>query len=1085
MAASTPPATSASNIGIDGRASADWHPQGQPAWRFDTTFDGDLDTLPLKLDIAKPFHAHVDGKAEDLTSKWRLSGNGATSDLDISVWGAGTFLGIIAAQVAITADADGFSAKGPVTAPGLKAGPIQLDFHGAYSDHRLTIRDTTAVHLPSGSRATVRGTADVVANGPRLALTGEWSTLTWPLLGKEPAFTSRQGHYSLEGLRPWTARAEGEVTAAGISDMPGTVIGKLGTDTFTIEAGTLGLYGGNAKVTGEVRWRPAESWNVAGRITGFNPALVREDLPGRLDFDFSAKGAPFGGAGSIDFNMARLDGKLRGLAASGGGRFEKPAGSENWLFHQVDVKAGRARLQLDGSYAEPRDLNFAIDADDLSIIDARARGRLSARGRYAGTDEAPVLLFKARGANFAWEDYKAESIDADVDLDLRNAGRAIGKIDLAGVTIGTRTVRTAAFEVSGTGKSQRVALTIDAMPLRAKLSAEGGMEGGLWRGSIQDLTVNDETNLALRLKQPATLALSAEQIELGDLCMTDLAANGCISGHRFPDGRWSTVFSVQQIPLNAFTAGLSQNMDYEGTINLAGELAGGSSGLPTGSLSGELANAQLIHLLSNGQKERLPLGSGTIKATATTTGFSGEVALDASGSNIIKGKLTGERNSGDWHEYPVRGELQARTDGLSMLDMYVGGIDKATGELDTDVDISGTLGNPRLAGRVQLRNASIDIYQVGTALRELTLDARFDRQSLDVSGQSRVGGGMAKFNGKLAWRDGEPYGDLHVEGDRLRIIDVPEARIDASPNLNFKLSGRHVNVTGEVVIPKAQLEPADLANAVLASDDERLVDEDEPDPEQRWLVTSNIRMRLGDDVSMDALGLTATLGGDVTVRTDEAGNSRGQGELNIKSGRYMAYGRLLDIERGRLIYRNVPLNDPGVELRAQKQFPDVYSGTVIAGVNVRGTLRNRQLTFFSDSELSQSQIASLILAGGAVDSAQNSQRSGAARNELLAQAGAILAQRVGSGIGVDDIGVESSLGDPASATAGDTSLVLGKYLSPRLYVSYGISLAEAIDTFKMRWTLGKGWTVKTEAGRARSADIVYTFKKGKKDAEKK
>jgi translocation and assembly module TamB len=292
-----------------------------------------------------------------------------------------------------------------------------------------------------------------------------------------------------------------------------------------------------------------------------------------------------------------------------------------------------------------------------------------------------------------------------------------------------------------------------------------------------------------------------------------------------------------------------------------------------------------------------------------------------------------------------------------------------------------------------------------------------------------------------------------------------------------------VNVTGEVLIPKAQLEPADLANAVLASDDEVLVGATPVDPQQRWAVTSNITMRLGDDISIDALGLTAQLGGSDAVRTDEAGNSRGQGELNIKSGKYMAYGRLLDIERGRLIYRNVPLNDPGVELRAQKEFPDVFAGTVIAGVNVRGTLRNRQITFFSDSELSQSQIASLILAGGSVDSVQNNQRPGAARNELLTQGGAILAQRVGSSIGVDDIGVESSLGD--TDVGSDTSLVLGKYLSPRLYVSYGISLAEAIDTFKMRWTLGKGWTIKTEAGRARSADIVYTFKKGKKEAEKK
>ena len=55
--------------------------------------------------------------------------------------------------------------------------------------------------------------------------------------------------------------------------------------------------------------------------------------------------------------------------------------------------------------------------------------------------------------------------------------------------------------------------------------------------------------------------------------------------------------------------------------------------------------------------------------------------------------------------------------------------------------------------------------------------------------------------------------------------------------------------------------------------------------------------------------------------------------------------------------------------------------------------------------------------------------------------------------------------------------MLGKYLSPRLYVSYGISLAEAINTLKMRYSLNDKWTIKTEAGREQSGDIVYTIEK--------
>ena len=50
--------------------------------------------------------------------------------------------------------------------------------------------------------------------------------------------------------------------------------------------------------------------------------------------------------------------------------------------------------------------------------------------------------------------------------------------------------------------------------------------------------------------------------------------------------------------------------------------------------------------------------------------------------------------------------------------------------------------------------------------------------------------------------------------------------------------------------------------------------------------------------------------------------------------------------------------------------------------------------------------------------------------------------------------------------------MLGRYLSPRLYVSYGVSLTEQLNTIKLRYTLGDHWTVKTEAGQARGADLV-------------
>jgi translocation and assembly module TamB len=159
------------------------------------------------------------------------------------------------------------------------------------------------------------------------------------------------------------------------------------------------------------------------------------------------------------------------------------------------------------------------------------------------------------------------------------------------------------------------------------------------------------------------------------------------------------------------------------------------------------------------------------------------------------------------------------------------------------------------------------------------------------------------------------------------------------------------------------------------------------------------------------------------------------------------------------------VNNPGVDIRAVKQYPDVK-----AGVNVRGTLLQPRLSFFSEPSLPQSQIVSLILAGGSIDSAQNRNNPNGASSELLAQGSAILAQQLGARVGLEDISLESGLDN-------QTSLVLGKYLSDRIYISYGISFTEQINTLKLRYTLSDRWTIKTEIGEAKGADLVFTIGK--------
>ncbi|MEO8315741.1 MAG: translocation/assembly module TamB domain-containing protein, partial [Pseudomonadota bacterium] len=1048
-------------LGLDGDVELSWAIEGQPDWLVFAKFDGDLAKLPITGRVQKPFHASFEGAATTLNKGWDFAGHAKIRDFDLQPFGGGTALGIISGELDVTSVGNAFTAKGRLTPPGLQAGAMGVDFHGSYAQKVVTIQSATVTHAASGARATTRGSATIVKGGPELNLAGDWSRFRWPLASAAPAFESPRGRYALRGVKPWNVELEGDVIAAEQPAIPAQARGLLSGESLRIDEATVQALGGTAKFAGEARWRPAESWSVAGAMTELDTARLRADLPGQASFDFKASGAPFGAEGSLDFEAQRLAGKLRGHDLGGKARIARAAGSEDWQFRGVDVSLGRARLQLDGYLGVQSDLTFAINADDLSLFDPEAKGRIVASGRYAGTREVPQLQFKGRGTDFTWKDYKLAALDADFDLDMRADGRAQGHIDASQLTVGSRTMQKASLVLTGSGASQHLTLVIDAAPLASTLVAQGAMKDGLWQGTLANLTLQDNRNLKLALEAPAALALNLKQQQLGQTCLKGTAERLCLSGQRQADGTWKAILNADSIPLQALTAGLTQDIDYDGTINFQTELAGNSTDLPVGTFRGQLQQAQLNHTLSNGTVERLSLGSGTVTANATTTGFSVQLGLDAGTAGSIKGELTGEHTANEWRDYPIKGHLDAKTDGLALLDIYVGGIDKATGTLITKVDIGGTLGAPSVQGLLQLRDASIDVYQVNLALRELSLDANFNTESLDISGASKMGNGKAIFKGKLEWKDGEPYGDLHVESENeksLRVVDVPEARIEISPKLDFKITGHRIDATGEVRVPYARLEPADLTTVVLASSDERIVGA--PVVEQRWQVVHNILVVLGDDVRLESRGLKARLGGSIRVRGDDAKIVRGEGELNIAEGDFRYAGRLLDIERGRLIFDNVPLSDPGVDLRAQKVFPDVT-----AGVNVRGMLRSPVVTFFSEPAIPSSQIQALLVAGS-LDSVQSSNRSGAARNAIIAQGLSIAAQRLSSRVGVDDVGLETDLSN-------ETSLVLGKVLSPKLYVSWGISLAEAINTLKLRYTIGDRWTIKTEAGKARSADIVF------------
>ncbi len=1038
-----------------------WRSPSQPDWIVAATAEGDFDRLDVNARFTEPLRADFSGQAFDLTGGWRWAGEARLHDLDLRVWGGGNALGRITGTLALEGDGLGFKAQGPLLASGLQVGEIDVLFDGAYASRTISARRIELRHRASGAVLTGTGSLGIVEGGPDLDLRGTWERFRWPLLGNEIAVRSSAGTYTLSGIWPYDLRAEGDFVIRDLAPMTARIEGGLARNGLTLRAADVRAFDGRAELTGTVSWSPQEQWAIAGRASAVDPAYLRADLPGRLDFTLSARGTGFGADSNLVVDFSDLGGRLRGVPMSGSGRIGLRSG--NWSFENVRVGLGGTSFALDGRIGPRLDLQFGIDAHDLGLLMRESSGQLQASGKIRGTLADPAVQATASGSSIRYGTLAVQSFNATIDFDSREQSEARMDVRATGLTFARRTVESLTFLLDGTAASHSARLDARAGDLKLAARANGSFAAGKWEGQLDSLTLNGIESLHLELETPVALLLSPQRMRAEWLCLHGEPARLCADADWSPKG-WVANFSATDLPMRTLVSGIDSPVDYRGTLNVTARAFSENDEPVQGSLRADLTDARIAHRLPSGRIEIITLGSGLVALNATLTGLYAEIGLDAGQIGTIKGTFNVARNVPDWRQMPLLGELRAETEELGLITLYVPEIDRAAGRLSVDLQLAGTLGTPLVDGTVQLTDGELDFYQVNLGLRETAFHAKLHDNGLDFAGSTRIGNGNARASGRIEWRDALPYGSFILQGTDLRIVDVPEARIDASPDLDFHVKGRRIEVTGAVRVPSARITPADLSGAVRASSDEIIVGDESEDPTRRFEVLSTITLTLGDQVSIATSGLTGRLSGAINVRSGYGDATHASGEFAVVEGRYAAYGRNLDIQRGRLIFTGGPIENPGVDIRAVKKFPDV-----VAGVNVRGTLQQPRLTFFSEPSLPQSQIISLILAGGSLASVQNSQNGGAG-GELLAQGGAILAQQLGSRIGIEDVSLESNLSN-------ETALVFGKYLSPRLYVSYGISLTESLNTLKLRYSLNDKWTIRTEFGEKRGADLVYTIEK--------
>ncbi|MGH8122957.1 MAG: translocation/assembly module TamB domain-containing protein, partial [Rudaea sp.] len=162
---------------------------------------------------------------------------------------------------------------------------------------------------------------------------------------------------------------------------------------------------------------------------------------------------------------------------------------------------------------------------------------------------------------------------------------------------------------------------------------------------------------------------------------------------------------------------------------------------------------------------------------------------------------------------------------------------------------------------------------------------------------------------------------------------------------------------------------------------------------------------------------------------------------------FKAYGQDLTIQEGRLLFAGTPVENPGLDIRATRAFPDQ---NISVGLRVGGTALEPQLTVFSNPAMEQSDALSYLVAGKPLSQLKGGEGNavGSAASALGTAGGDLLAKSIGAKMGLDDVGVADN------SSVGGAALTVGKYLSPRLYLSSGVGLFTPgqVDTRRYKLT---------------------------------
>jgi translocation and assembly module TamB len=912
-----------------------------------------------------------------------------------------------------------------------------------------------------GGRATLSGHADFAKpQAASLQAQVEVRGLRW---GEGEAQVLADGGFALRGTsKAWTV--QGKATLERDGQQAGLDFDARGNEQRVhVEQLLARMQDGRLEASGELAWSPALDYHFDAKLAGFDPGYFAPDWPGAVDGRARVEGGKAKDGGfDTHVALAELGGTLRARPLSGradvhihdAADARVPASYEG----EVALRLGDSQVEAKGRIAQSLsvDANFSPlhPGDFFPEAGGVLRGQLHLRGART----APDVDVDLQGEQLHYGSWSAGHLLARGRLPWRGTN---GQLHVEGSALALGlpfdTLRVDArgaferFELDAQGEGAN-----GAVALRGQL----GKRGEQWQGAIAALQLKPAQGAAWQLDQPAQFQWAQGRGRIGAACLRAGEGDGrlCVSGEWPGQGirMHGTGLSL------ALLQGYVPEREGGGRWRLHGDLGFEAALRPAS--GGRWAGEADIVSASGGiaPLRRRPSGRPPPPDLASYRDLRLHASFDPGGLRATLGsdlegggRVDAQLASGWDADSALTGSVAIATSNVGWLELFSPDIVAPTGRVEGHLQLGGTRAHPRLGGDAALSAFQAEVPALGITLREGTLRmiAQPDGNAR-LEGQLRSGEGVLRIDGTLGWGQQTNPLQLHVTGKDVLASDTPRLRALIDPDITVKYAegDEAIRVTGSVTIPEADIALEIFDQGALASSDVVVLDPAEDAGSNMRPVDIDLELIAGDKVHMAGFGLDGTTTGRLRVRSRPGREVTASGALEV-DGTYVAYGAKLQITRGRLLWTNSPISDPSLDIRAER-----HVGEVTAGIDVHGRASNPIPSVWSIPASSPSEAIAYLALGRSLATAnsEESLRVGAARS-ALSVGGSLLAAQLGAKLGLDEAGISQS------RTLGGEVIGAGKYLSPKLFVGFGVSLVGSGQVMTLKYLLRKGFDIEIES----------------------